>query len=148
MSFYNMLSGVKPTTFTVLPMLGKHPDEYPRFRDCFTGDEEHPEYNDHIHVYTRTGGGNRESYQAENQAMREMEGFVTDFDDSFDETFASWVFRVPDRWKPDYDKIKAGKIKEVSTEYQAELRRVYPKLSKEWDAIFGQNKPQETTTTP
>ena len=70
MSLYNMVNGVKPTTFFVLPMLGKHPDEYPRFRDCFLSDEEHPQYDDHIHIYTRTGGGNREGYEAENDAMR------------------------------------------------------------------------------
>lgn len=35
MSLYNMLNGVNPCTFLILPMLGKHPDEYPRFRDCF-----------------------------------------------------------------------------------------------------------------
>ena len=40
MSLYNMLHGVNPSTFFILPMLGeKHPDEYPRFRDCFIGDD-------------------------------------------------------------------------------------------------------------
>lgn len=139
MSLYNMLNGANPATFFVLPMLGKHPDEYPRFRDCFIGDDERPELKDHIHVYTRTGGGNRECYEAENQAMREMPGFVTDYDDSFDCTFASWVFRVPERWKADYDKITAGNIKDVSIEYQSELRRVYPKLADTWDNMFPPN---------
>lgn len=32
-----MINGVNQATFYILPMLGKHPDEYPRFRDCFTG---------------------------------------------------------------------------------------------------------------
>ena len=43
MSLYNMICGVKPATFFVLPMLGEghHPDTWPRFRDCFLGDEEH-----------------------------------------------------------------------------------------------------------
>lgn len=136
MSLYNLINGVKPSTFLILPMLGKHPDEYPRFRDCFLGDGNHPEYADHIHVYTRTGGGNREGYKAENEAMRQMDGFVTDYDDSYDYTFASWVFRVPDKFKADYDKIVAGNIKDVSAEYQAELRRVYPKLTETWDKLF------------
>lgn len=63
---YNMMNGTSMATFFVIPMLGKRPDEFPRFRDCFLNDEEHPEYKNHIHVYTRTGGGNRESYQVEN----------------------------------------------------------------------------------
>lgn len=136
MSLYNMINGVNPCAFFVLPMLGKHPDEYPRFRDCFLEDEEHPECNDHIHVYTRTGGGNRESYEAENDAMTAMPEFVTDFDDSFDCTYASWVFSVPERWKADFDRFKEGKIAEFSPEYQSELRRVYPKLSEKFDEIF------------
>jgi hypothetical protein len=117
-------------------MLGKHPDEYPRFRDCFLKNEEYPEYDNYIHVYTRTGGGNRESYCVENEEMCEMETFVTDFDDSFDCTYAEWIFEVPKKWQSDFDKIITGNIKDVSIEYQNELRRIYPKLKEEFDKIF------------
>lgn len=137
MSLYNLINGVRPSTFFVLPMLGKHPDEYPRFRDCFTSDPEHPEYDDHIHVYTRTGGGNREDYEAENAAMASMPGYVADFDDGFDCTFASFVFKVPEKWKSDYEKIKAGELTAISAEYKAELYRVYPKLKENFDEMFG-----------
>lgn len=136
MNMYNMINGVTPATFFILPMLGKHAYEYPRFRDCFLGNEEYPEYDDHIHVYTRTGGGNRESYQAENDEMRAMPDFVTDFDDSYDCTYASWVFRVPERWKDDFVKFKEGRISEFSDAYKAEIRRVYPKLAEQLDRFF------------
>lgn len=136
MSLYNMLHGTTPATFLVLPMLGKHPDKYPRFRDCFLRDEEHPEYNDHIHVYTRTGGGNREAYQVGNDEIRAMPDFVTDFDDSFDSTFASWVFRVPERWVADFAKIQAGELSEISDAYKVELYRVFPKLADKYDEVF------------
>lgn len=49
-----MLHGVNPATFLILPMLGKHPDEYPRFRDCFITED------DHILILTRVGGPNRD----------------------------------------------------------------------------------------
>ncbi len=140
MSLYNLMKGVRPETFFVLPMLGKHPDEYPRFRDCFIGDEEHREYDNHIHIYTRTGGRNRAEYEVENQVMREMPGFVADYDDAYDNTYASWIFRVPERWKADYDRLMANDIRQVSTDYQGELRRVYPKLSEKWDELFGRVK--------
>ena len=136
MSLYNMVHGVTQATFFILPMLGKHPDEYPRFRDCFTSDGQHPEYNNHIHIYTRTGGGNREGYVEENNMMRDMTEYVTDFDDGFDSTFASWIFKIPERWKEDFDKIANGNILEVSPEYRAELYRIYPKLTKKFDEIF------------
>lgn len=136
MSLYNLIYGIKPATFFILPMLGKHPDEYPRFRDCFLGDPEHPEYDNHIHIYTRTGGGNREAHEDENEIMRNMPGFVTDFDDPSDSTYASWVFQVPEKWMGDYKKILSGDFKSVSTEYQLELRHVYPKLSEKFDEVF------------
>ena len=49
-----MINGVNPATFLFLPMLGKHPDEYPRFRDCFISEDETQKI-----VFTRVGGGNR-----------------------------------------------------------------------------------------
>ncbi len=136
MSLYNLINGVKPACFFLLPMLGKHPDEYPRFRDCFIGDDERPEHANKIIVYTRTGGGNRDAYQAENDALRAMPGFVTDYDDSFDCTFACWVFDVPDKWKGDFDAIMSGDLAQVSDAYLAEMKRVYPKLIDKLGATF------------
>ena len=67
---YQMMNGVNEAVFTLLPMLGRHPDEYPRFRDCFAMMEGKPEYNTgYIFVLTRTGGGNRDSYKDENLQM-------------------------------------------------------------------------------
>lgn len=137
MSLYNMLHGVTQATFFFLPMLGKHPDEYPRFRDCFLKDEEHPEYDNHIHVYTRTGGGNREVYETENEEMRSMKGFVADFDDSFDGTFASWIFKVPEKWEADFAALIEGRMKDVSPEYREQMKNIYPKLATKFDELFG-----------
>lgn len=136
MSMYHLTQGVTPATFLILPMLGKHPDEYPRFRDCFTSDAEHPEYNDHIHVFTRAGGGNRESYEAEIAELQSHPNYVTDFDDSFDSTYASFVFTVPEQWKVDFDLLTKKGPKELSAEYKAELYRVYPKLKEKFDELF------------
>jgi len=130
-----MIHGCTPATFFILPMLGRHPKEYPRFRDCFTEDEEHPEYNDHIHVYTRVGGGNRESGYGE-EILYKDENFVATFDDSFDNTFASYVFSVPEKWKDDYEKIKNGKLTEISSEYKDQLYKVFSKLKDQLDEIF------------
>lgn len=138
MSLYNMINGVNNATFFILPMLGKHPNEYPRFRDCFCGDEEHPEYDNHIHVYTRVGGGNRNEGYGEEELYK-MPEFVTTFDDSFDSTFATYVFRVPDRWKSDYELYLQGKIKDFSKEYQNEIIRVYPKLKEKLISIWEAN---------
>ena len=137
-----MVNGVQPATFFLLPMLGKHPDEYPRFRDCFAGkqntDSEVDQFGipvqkhgeeELISVYTRVGGGNRESYEKEIEAMRAMPEYVTDFDDDFDCTFATFVFNVPERFKTDFRKLKEGKVEELSEELKQQIDAVYPKLN-------------------
>lgn len=139
MSLYNMINGVNQATFFFLPMLGKHPDEYPRFRDCFLVDDKHPKPTN-ILVLTRTGGGNRESYAEENEALCAMATYVEDYDDDFDSTYATWVFSVPDKWQADYDVLLTGCIKDVSEEYKAEMKRVFPKLEAQFDSLFSEAK--------
>lgn len=149
MSLYNAINGVNPSTFFILPMLGKHPDEYPRFRDCFTGELENSEENDQfgipkkktseeevISVYTRVGGGNREDYESEIESMQNMPTYLKDYDDDFDSTFATFVFSIPEEFKEDFDKIKNGKIKEISPDYKERLYIVFPKLKETFDKIF------------
>jgi len=135
MSLYNIINGVSPATFFVLPMLGRHPDEYPRYRDCFLRDKEHEEYDDFIHVYTRVGGGNRGQGYGE-ELLYVDPNFVTTFDDSYDCTYATYVFKVPDKWKADFEKVKTGRLKELSDEYKAELVRVFPKLKDQFEKLF------------
>lgn len=137
MSLYNMMNGVTQAVFFILPMLGKHPDQYPRFRDCFLSDEDHPEYDDYIHVYTRVGGNNRNAGFGEEE-LYEIPEFVATFDDSFDSTFATYVFEVPEKWKADFDLFKQGRIKEFSKEYQNEIIRVFPKLQEKLESLWRQ----------
>jgi hypothetical protein len=149
MSLYNMINGVNQATFFILPMLGKHPDEYPRFRDCFIGELENSDENDQfgipqkktsdekvISVYTRVGGGNRDDYESEIEEIQKMPNYLKDYDDDFDNTFATFVFSIPEKWKTDFDKITEGNANEVSDEYKQELKRVFPKLAEKFDAMF------------
>jgi len=129
MSLYNMLNGVNPATFVILPMLGeKHPDQYPRFRDCFIDGEE-------IHVHTRVGGGNRNCGFGEEE-LQAHPNYLRDEDDDFDSTYATYIFSVPEQWKPDFDKIVAGKLLEISQEYKDRLYKVFPKLAEKFDETF------------
>ena len=54
MSLYNLVNGYNPACICLMPMLGRKQDEYPRFRDCFLSDDE-----EHLVIYTRVGGANR-----------------------------------------------------------------------------------------
>jgi hypothetical protein len=155
MSFYNLMNGVNHATYFALPMLGKHPEEYPRFRDCFVGKLSRAEEKDQfgiplmklttdsvLSVFTRVGGSNRGSYEKEIEELRSVPEYIEDYDDSFDSTFAVFVFSVPERWKVDFNCmfIKSEEETAVSDEYLAELKRVYPKLADQFQALFRETK--------
>lgn len=140
MSMYHMMNGVNPATFFILPMLGeKHSDEYPRFRDCFVSIERSKDktiVKREITVLTRTGGGNRTEYAESIRELRKHTNYVKDFDHEDDNTYAVFVFTVPEEWIPDYDLIISGKVKEIGKTYQERLYKVFPKLKDKFDSIF------------
>lgn len=111
MSMYNVMHGVHPLAGPLMHLLGIHPREFGRLRDCYLGRSESGELE--IHVFTRNGGGNREhtgecppsetcgcdgcvmKYNVKN-----MPGYIRDFDDDFDGTYATIVFQIPDGMRP------------------------------------------------
>ena len=92
MSLYNQLFGTNPFAAELLVMLGD--PHVPRFRDCFIN-----EAGDRIVIFTRTGGGNREHYDAplaeNNTCLRALPGYDRDKDDGFDSTYAYFYFKIP-----------------------------------------------------
>lgn len=135
MSLYNLINGVTGATYFVLPMLNKHPDEYPRFRDCFLKDSKHPEYDNHILVYTRVGGNNRSSCYGEEELYKHP-NYVGTYDDTFDSTFGTYVFTVPEKWKEDYKKFLNHNLKGMSKEYKEHIYKIYPKIKTELKIIL------------
>lgn len=135
MSLYNMMNGFNPACVFIMPMLGRKQDEWPRFRDCFVNKE------GQIEIYTRVGGGNRGCGYGEEELYKDP-NFVTSYDDDFDNTYATYVFNVPEVWKSDFDKIVSGKLGEVSDEYKKYLREFFPVLNEKgvFDVVFGEEK--------
>jgi len=131
MSFYNMANGFNPACVFIMPMLGRKQDEWPRFRDCFVSQD------GNIEIYTRVGGANRGCGFGEEELYKDP-NFITSYDDDFDNTYATYVFSVPEKWKEDFDKIVDGKIRETSLEYQNYLREFFPMLEEKgiFDKIF------------
>lgn len=121
---YNMVNGFNPACVFVLPLLGKPSDYYPRFRDCFITED------GNIAVYTRVGGGNRD-YGYGEEKLYEDENFVKTYDDDFDTTYATYEFRCPEEWKDDFEKIRGGRLTEVSDKYVEYIEKFYPKLAEE-----------------
>ena len=100
MSLYNMLCGnnpLFPIYFAVLSTVQPiSVDDVPRFRDVYT---QVSDGMPQIVLYTRTGGGNREEYEAENDALAAHPLCVSDQDDDFDSTYAHFTFNVPEPWQ-------------------------------------------------
>jgi hypothetical protein len=90
MSLYNMLHGTDPLAALLLQVLRFSPATVARFRDChLSGDGQR------IILLTRTGGGNRASFPAWWELIREHPEYISDRDDDFDSTFAITEFHVP-----------------------------------------------------
>ena len=130
MSMYNLVNGFNPACVWIMPMLGRKQEEYPRFRDCFVE-------NGNIAIYTRVGGRNRNCGFGEEELYSDP-NFIKTYDDEFDTTYATYLFRVPEKWKADFDKIMDGNISEVSIEYQNYLREFFPFLNEKglFDKVF------------
>lgn len=127
MSLYNMMFGVNQATFLILPMLGRHPDDYPRFRDCFVNEEKQ------IVVFTRVGGNNRNTGFGEEELYKDP-NFVKTYDDEFDSTYGYYVFNVPEEWKDDFDRLLKGE--KPSARYLDQMCKVYPKLEEKFREQF------------
>lgn len=123
MSLYNMVHGFNPACIMLMPMLGRTQAEYPRFRDCFLSDDEK-----YIEIFTRVGGGNRNQGYGE-EALYNDPNFVKTYDWEEDSTYGFYVFKVPEKWQDDFDKIVAERFSEVSDAYVECVKTMYPMLT-------------------
>ena len=88
---YNLVSKCNPIADDLLKSLSLTPEDFQRYRDAYlTRDLKR------IIVFTRLGGGNRESYEQVFERMRKHELYITDYDDSFDCTYCSFEFKMPE----------------------------------------------------
>lgn len=106
MSLYNMLFGenlLAPLFLKILDI--DQPDgkyESGRFRDIYLNAE-----GTRIILLTRNGGNNREDYFPKN--ILEHPNYLTDYDDSFDNTYCYIEFLVPKRFQAALKKLAPGK---------------------------------------
>lgn len=100
--FYSAVLGTNPKAAAIVAMLRHAQPEsesraclfdFPRYRDAYFAYD--ADGTAHIVVLTRTGGGNRSSFVAENAAITKHPLYVRDEDDAFDATYALWWFDIP-----------------------------------------------------
>lgn len=94
MSMYEMVCGMNVFAGSLLQHIGLEPTRIPRPRDVWINKE-----LTEVTVMTRTGGGNREQYQLENQQLVEHPNYLRDKDADWDATYAEFVFKMPETEK-------------------------------------------------
>lgn len=125
---YNLINGVNPATFVILPMLGKHPDDYPRFRDCALSED-----GQRIIILLRVGGRNRNCGYGEEKMYKDP-NFIKTYDAEWDDTYGYYEFKIPDIWKEDLKKILKGN--KPSEQYIQQACKVYPKIADKLHELF------------
>ena len=131
-NIYNLMNGVNPATFFFLPMLGKHPDSYPRFRDCFVRKDKK------ILILTRLG---HEDYEEEQEEMRALPNYLNDYVMEDDPTYRMFMYKCPSEWESDWDCLINGK--RPSNTYINRMCEVYPKLEEKFRKMYEEMSPTQ-----
>lgn len=129
---YATLFGGNPQAKVILKMLSLTPTDIGRFRDAFVSEGK-------ILIYARLGGGNRDEYKEVIAKLQEHPCYLSDKDDNFDSTYASFYFSFPDKYKEilgameegpiDTDKRWKDKLEEISNKSPQELKDKYPEIT-------------------
>lgn len=90
----------------VLKAIGLTEQDIPRFRGAGID-------NGKICVHTRTGGGNREGYEEENDQLTLNPFYLYDEDDDFDSTYANFWFKIPEDLEKELLKTENKETKAV-----------------------------------
>lgn len=93
MSLYNKLFGENEHADRLLIACDLNRDMFARFRDIFPTID-----GTKVIVYTRLGGYNRKSYFDTIKEIRNHDLYLTDYDDEYDNTYAYFVFAVPEQY--------------------------------------------------
>lgn len=102
MSLYNMLFGTNALADVLLAVIELDRGAIPRFRDCSLNED-----GTRVVVFTRTGGGNREAYEEENETLARHPLYLADRDDDFDSTYAYFDFSIPPQFQADLKELAA-----------------------------------------
>lgn len=116
MSLYNLTCGVNPLSLIYLQIIGVEYQSIPRFRDVYVSE------TGNIVIYTRTGGGNRDDYWAENDELTKNPNYISDNDDNFDCTYAHFHFKVPETHKKLVEELSSKYNETPQEKFEAVLK--------------------------
>ena len=94
MSLYNKLFGENKDAMALLGMIDLTRNDFQRYRDIWLNKS-----GTIITVLARIGGNNRKDYKQVFSNVRKNKWFVKDFDDDFDDTYAYFQFKIPEKYQ-------------------------------------------------
>lgn len=133
---YDMQKPDRHESSELLGMLNLRPTQLGRYRDCYFSKD-----GERIIIFTRNGGGNRRNYQSVIDILKKHPNYITDYDDDFDETYASIEFSIPEEHKERAAElfkvantetgaeVQARHLKELEEMPRDEYIKKYPKMN-------------------
>ena len=102
------------------------------------------------------GGGNRDCWDHGSSFYKDKKGVCTcpacradkiesaqncveRTDDDCDNTYCTFKFQVPEKWKSDFEKILEGKIEGLSVTYKKKIYDTFPKIKDKLEKILEGN---------
>ena len=95
---YEMVCTINPDAGKVLDLIEIDPTfliEECRLRDVYLSKDKTK-----VVIFTRIGGGNRSYHAPAITKLRNFKGYVTDYDDDFDNTYAYFEYQIPQEKLP------------------------------------------------
>jgi len=156
MSLYNLMHGMNANLAVMIsPFLPRAADAFPRFRNVFTEIEDSPCEGD-LYIYTRMGGGNADCWAdgsddcdcgaCDAAGIEGEENCVGAFDDSFDCTYKTFVFKIPDDMKKDWEALQENRISDLSELYFNKLNELFGHREKISEMIEQLRNPKPEAT--
>ena len=90
----------------ILEAIGIKEEDIPRLRGVGIDDGK-------IIIHTRTGGGNRDDYEKENNALAKNKYYLSDEDDSYDCTYANFWYKIPEKLTEELLKLEDKEKKAI-----------------------------------
>lgn len=119
---YNAINGYNIGGCLLLaPMLTEENPQsfFPRFRDCFLdGERSGNRFESHGDPEWDFGEGK----------LYGMPTFVRTYDDDLDSTYGYYEFGVPDEWREDFERVREGRIGDLSERYVERIQGCFPDL--------------------
>ena len=95
---YGAICNINPDAKMILNLIGIDPKfllEEARLRDVYLSKDK-----TRVVIFTRIGGNNRSYHFPAITKLRNFKGYITDYDDEFDNTYASFEYQIPQEKLP------------------------------------------------